>query len=168
MEECVCVESAMTAENLLRIFPKGREWKKNTNFMLAYDLTGLDRSSLFQLWMTEHSLFQPFPSSVHFPATVSFFFKFPLCMNRAFGLSPVFNGHLQTALTNSFSDITQYQVLLPQHLSGISVYCLSQLLFFHSHSLCFEKQNKKTNRINIMVSQSSYTTLILPNLLTKV
>lgn len=42
--ECVHVLSAvyMTAESLLRIFPKGSKLKKNTNFTLAYDLTGLD------------------------------------------------------------------------------------------------------------------------------
>ena len=42
--ECVYVLSAVyvTAESLLRIFPKGSKLKKNTNFTLAYDLTGLD------------------------------------------------------------------------------------------------------------------------------
>lgn len=44
--ECVYVLSAvhMTAENLLRRFPKGSKLKKNTNFTLAYDLTALDRT----------------------------------------------------------------------------------------------------------------------------
>lgn len=71
--ECVYVLSAvyMTAENLLRIFPKGSELKKNTNFMLAYDLTGLDRSS--QSRMTEHSLFELLSSSAFFPVLFAFF-----------------------------------------------------------------------------------------------
>lgn len=75
--ECVYVLSAvhMTAENLLRIFPKGSELKKNTNFTLAYDLTGLDRSSQSQSRMTEHSLFEPFPSSAFFFCFVFFFFS---------------------------------------------------------------------------------------------
>lgn len=74
--ECVYVLSAvyMTAENLLRIFPKGSKLKKNTNFTLAYDLTGLDRSSQSQSRMTEHSLFKPFPSSAIFSVLLSFFF----------------------------------------------------------------------------------------------
>lgn len=74
--ECVYVLSAvyMTAENLLRIFPKESELKKNTNFTLAHDLTGLDRSSQSQSRMTEHSLFEPFPSSAIFSVLFSFFF----------------------------------------------------------------------------------------------
>lgn len=77
--ECVYVLSAvyMTAENLLRIFPKGSELKKNTNFTLAYDdLTGLDRSFQSQSRMTEHSLFEPFRSSAIFSVLFSFFFFF--------------------------------------------------------------------------------------------
>lgn len=56
----------MTAENLLRVFPKGGELKENTNFTLAYDLTGLDRSSQSQSRMTERSVSKPFPSSAVF------------------------------------------------------------------------------------------------------
>lgn len=72
--ECVYVLAAVyvTAENLLRIFPKGSKLKKNTNFTLAYDLTGLDRSSQSQSWMTEHSLCKPFPSSAIFSVLFSF------------------------------------------------------------------------------------------------
>lgn len=72
----------MTAENLLRIFPKGSELKKNTNFMLAYDLTGLDRSS--QLRMTEHSLFELFPSSAFFLVLFAFF-QFPVFIDDSPG-----------------------------------------------------------------------------------
>lgn len=74
--ECVYVLSAvyMTAENLLRIFPKGSELKKNTNFTLAYDdLTGLDRSFQSQSRMTEHSLFEPFRQLGHLFCFVFFF-----------------------------------------------------------------------------------------------
>lgn len=35
----------MTAENLFKIFPKSSKLKKNTKFMLDYDLTRLERSS---------------------------------------------------------------------------------------------------------------------------
>lgn len=75
--QCVYVLSAvyMTAENLLRIFLKGSRLKKNTNLKLAYDLTGLDRSS--QSRMTEHSLFEPFPSSAFFSVFFSYFFSSP-------------------------------------------------------------------------------------------
>lgn len=76
--ECVYVLTAvyMTAENLLRIFPKGNELKKNTNFTLAYDLTGLDCSSQSQSRMTEHSLFEPFPSFAFVSVLFSFFSQF--------------------------------------------------------------------------------------------
>lgn len=72
--ECVYVLApvCMTAENLLRIFPKGSELKKNTNFTLAHDLTGLERGSRSQSWMTERSLFKPSPSSPIFSGLFSF------------------------------------------------------------------------------------------------
>lgn len=45
--ECVYVPSVLyvAAENLFKIFPKSSKLKKNTNFMLDYDLIGLERSS---------------------------------------------------------------------------------------------------------------------------
>lgn len=72
--ECVYVLAAvyMTAENLLRIFPKGSKLKENTNFALAHDLTGLERGSRSQSWMTERSLFKPSPSSAVFSGLFSF------------------------------------------------------------------------------------------------
>lgn len=75
--ECVYVVFPVyvTAENLLRILPKGSQLKKNTNFMLASDLTSLDCSS--QSRMTEHSLLELFPSSAIFSVLFSLFFFFP-------------------------------------------------------------------------------------------
>lgn len=71
----VLFAECMTAENLLRIFPKGSKLKKNTNFTLDDDLTSLDCSSQLQLRMTEHSLFELFPSWVIFFCFVFSFFR---------------------------------------------------------------------------------------------